>query len=67
MIHPNTTDIKHYFIDALANEEFVTDRTGQKTIEMIGASFLANQPSIFGEPNQQYIDAEINWYNTKYG
>ena len=29
MIHPNTTDIKHYFIDALANEEFVTDRTEQ--------------------------------------
>ena len=48
MIHPNTTDIKHYFIDALANEEFVTDRTGQKTIEMIGASFMADKPAIFG-------------------
>ena len=35
MIHPNTTDIKHYFIDALANEEFTTDRTGQKTIKVI--------------------------------
>ena len=27
--------------------------------------FLANQPSIFGTPNDQYINAEINWYNTQ--
>ena len=58
MIHPNTTDIKHYFIDALANEEFVTDRTGQKTIEMIGASFMADKPAIFGTPNESYIEIE---------
>ena len=61
----NVSDIRKYFINELKAENFVTDKTGQKTIEMIGASFLANQPSIFGEPNQQYIDAEINWYNSK--
>ena len=60
----NVSDIRKYFINELKAENFVTDKTGQKTIEMIGASFLANQPSIFGEPNQQYIDAEINWYNS---
>ena len=65
MIHPNTSDIKHYFINALANEEFVTDRTGQKTIEMIGASFIADQPAIFGKPNEDYIKKEISWYNSQ--
>ena len=55
MIHPNTTDIKQYFIDALANEEFVTDRTGQKTIEMIGASFIAEKPAKNNTPNEQNI------------
>ena len=65
MIHPNTSDIKHYFIDALANQQFVTDRTGQKTIEMIGASFMADKPAIFGTPNEDYIEKELAWYNSQ--
>ena len=65
MIHPNTSDIKHYFIDALANEQFVMDRTGQKTIEMIGASFMADKPSIFGTPNEDYIEKELQWYKSQ--
>ena len=65
MIHPNTSDIKHYFIDALANEQFVTDRTGQTTIEMIGASFMADKPAIFGTPNEDYIEKELAWYNSQ--
>ena len=48
----NTTrDIAKTFINSLKNEEFVTDRTGQKTIEMLGATFLADEPAIFGTPN----------------
>ena len=58
------SDIRKYFINELKAENFVTDKTGQKTIEMIGASFLADESAIFGEPNQQYIDAEINWYDS---
>ena len=58
------SDIRKYFINELNAENFVTDKTGQKTIEMIGASFLADESAIFGEPNQQYIDAEINWYDS---
>ena len=41
----NVSDIRKYFINELKDQNFVTDKTGQKTIEMIGASFLANQPS----------------------
>lgn len=56
--------VRNYFIDELAAENFTVDRTGSKTIELIGASFLADRPAIFGEPNEAYIDAEIDWYNT---
>ena len=55
-------DIREIFINALEHEQFSTDKTGCKTIEIIGASFLADEPAIFGKPNQEYIDAEIEWY-----
>lgn len=60
----NCNDVRQYFIDELANERFVTSRDGQKTIELIGASFIADENAIFGVPNQKYIDAEIAWYNS---
>lgn len=36
----------------------------QPTIEIIGASFLADEDSIFGTPNNEYIESEIEWYNS---
>ena len=55
--------IRQHFRDELKKEIFTIDKTGQKTIEMIGASFVADEPAIFGTPNREYIDAEIDWYN----
>ena len=60
----SVSDIRQYFIDELHDEAFTEDRTGQKTIELLGASFLADQPSIFGTPSEKYIDAEIDWYSS---
>jgi len=57
-------DIREFFIGELADEAFTIDKTGQKTIEMIGANFLATEPSIFGTPSKEYIDAEIKWYES---
>ena len=65
MIHENTNDIKGYFIGKLRIEDFITDRSGQKTIELIGASFFADQPAIFGEPNASYIEIEKAWYESQ--
>lgn len=56
--------IRDYFIQELKSERFVTDKTGVKTIEMIGATFEANEPTIFGEVNQDYIDRELEWYKS---
>ena len=55
-------DIREHFIQELKNENFTVDRTGSKTIELIGASFIADEDAIFGEPNIPYIDAELDWY-----
>lgn len=65
MLLNSVKDIRQFFIDELNDEAFTIDKTGQKTIEMIGASFLATEPSIFGKPSQEYIDAEINWYESQ--
>ena len=57
-----TKDIQEIFVNALHAEQFTTDKTGCKTVEIIGASFLADKPSIFGTPNKEYIQAELDWY-----
>lgn len=57
--------IRQYFIDELKYERFVTDKTGVKTIEMIGATFEADEPTIFGKVNQDYVDRELAWYKSK--
>ena len=58
-------DIRKHFIGELYDKEFVIDRNGMTTIELLGASFLATEPSIFGIPNQEYIDQEIEWYKSQ--
>jgi thymidylate synthase len=55
-------DIREHFKSELKAERFTVDKTGAKTIEMIGASFLADEPAIFGTVNQEYVNAEIDWY-----
>jgi thymidylate synthase len=62
MILNKVEDIRSYFKQELSAKRFTTDKTGQKTIELIGASFVADEPSIFGKPSKQYIDAELEWY-----
>jgi thymidylate synthase len=58
-------DIRNSFLEKYKNEDFVTDKTGVKTIEIVSASFVADEDSIFGTPNQIYIDREIQWYESQ--
>jgi len=57
-----TKDIRDLFIDLYNTEKYVTDKTGVKTLEIVGASFTADEVSIFGTPNNEYIKREIDWY-----
>jgi thymidylate synthase len=56
--------IREYFIQELKEERFVVDKTGVKTIEIIGATFEANHPTIFGEINEDYVERELQWYKS---
>jgi len=56
-------DIRARFLRELDQENFTVDKTGMKTIEILGASFLADERAIFGTVNQEYVDQEIDWYN----
>lgn len=58
-------DIRNRFIELYNNEKFVVDKTGVKTIEIVGAAFEANEPTIFGEVNEEYVNREIAWYESE--
>ena len=60
----NVANIREHFINELQQERFVQTHSG-KIIEIIGASFLADEDAIFGTPNKEYIDAELAWYATQ--
>lgn len=57
-------DIRNIFIDDLANERFVVDKTGCKMLEILAASFLADEGAIFGTVNWDYVTREIEWYES---
>lgn len=59
------SDIREEFARLYTNGAFVTDKTGVQVVEVIGASFVANEDSIFGTPNGDYIARELTWYNSQ--
>ena len=73
MQYLNTSDIRHEFKRLLAERKFtsvnregsMTGLVGSTTIEIIGASFIADEDSIFGEVNWDYVKREEEWYNSQ--
>ena len=64
----NPVTIEHIRDDlghALLTKDFVTDKTGAKTIEIIGASFIADEELIFGAVNEEYVARELEWYESQ--
>lgn len=62
MRHPSVFDIRSMIGQKLENKEFVTDKTGVKCIELINASFIANEDSVFGNINENWNARELEWY-----
>ena len=58
----NTNNIRQLLALQLLEERFTTDKSGVKTVELIGASFIADEPLIFGSENAEYIQNELDWY-----
>lgn len=54
----NVNDIRNIFI-GLKEQGKIADN---RTYEILNASFIADEESIFGKLNMDYIKAEIDWY-----
>jgi thymidylate synthase len=59
------SDIRAKLIQKYKDQDFVTDKTGVKTIELIGESFIANEDWIIRKPNYEYIKRELEWYKSQ--
>lgn len=59
------SDIRTKLIEKYKNEDFVIDKTGVKTIELIGESFVVDEDWIIRPPNYEYIEREIQWYESQ--
>jgi thymidylate synthase len=59
------SDIRSELLNLYVQGKFVTDKYGGNVIELCGASFIADEPYIFGEVNYDYIKRELDWYNSQ--
>lgn len=60
----NVNDIRQELSNQLKEGRFVTDKTGVKTVEVLNASFIADDPAIFGVVNEDYVQRELAWYKS---
>lgn len=61
---PSANDMRYALADELASKRFVTDKSGVKTIEILNASFIADEEALFGTVNQEYVARELEWYRS---
>ena len=57
-------EVREQLVDMYRREQFVPDKSGGKLVEIVGASFLADEPAIIGTPDEDYIERELVWYLT---
>jgi thymidylate synthase len=58
-------DIRSKLIQKYKDQDFVIDKTGVKTIELIGESFIVDEDWIIRKPNYDYIERELEWYRSQ--
>ena len=61
-MYNSVKDIRDLFKAKRINDVYVTDKTGVKTIEIVNANFIADEPTVFGKLNHHYIKRELDWY-----
>jgi thymidylate synthase len=73
MNHNSVDDVRKEFAYLLQSQKFtsvnreasMTALVGSKTIEVVGANFIADQDVIFGEMNWDYVKREEEWYHSQ--
>ena len=59
------SNIQQIIIDKYLSEDFVIDKTGVKTVEIIGATFIADRDYVIRKPAYEYIQRELEWYKSQ--
>lgn len=59
------SDIRNMLLEKYRSEDFVIDKTGVKTVELVGYSFIADEDYIIRKPNYDYIERELEWYKSQ--
>ena len=52
-------------MDKYLTEDFVIDKSGVKVVEVIGATFIADEDYIVRKPAYEYIQRELEWYKSQ--
>ena len=73
MLYNSTQSIRDQFASLLSEEKFtsvnreasMTTLVGKRTIEIIGASFIASDEALFGKVDWDYIHREEMWYDSQ--
>jgi len=60
-----TKDIRNELIEKYKAEDFVIDKSGSKMVELIGATFIADEDWIIRKPNYEYVERELQWYESQ--
>lgn len=58
-------DVRDEFAERLSLGMFTTDKSGVKTLEIINANFIADSDAIFGKVNHDYVQRELEWYDSQ--
>jgi len=58
----NVDSIRYDLSFKYRDRDFVIDKSGVKCIEIMNACFIADEKSIFGEVNDEYVERELEWY-----
>jgi thymidylate synthase len=57
-------EVRDQFAALLRNGNFITDRTGCRVVEIVSAAFIADEETILGEVNWDYVNRELEWYRS---
>lgn len=61
---PTVADIRNEFLMLKETGITVKDKTGVRMLEIVNASFIADEEMIFGEVNHDYVQRELEWYES---
>jgi len=61
----NVNYIRSALIKKYVDSDFILDRSGLNLVEIVGESFIADENWIIKEPNEEYIQRELDWYKSQ--